>query len=52
MKYATAKFWSFVAFILIGWAVGLVIEQVFPSIVAGTGVGILAIITISLFIED
>jgi hypothetical protein len=37
------KFWSFIAFVLIGFSVGLYTSQLIPSIIGGIGVGLLSI---------
>jgi hypothetical protein len=43
------KFWAFVGFVLLGLSVGLFVDRVLPSLIGGVGVGILAVVCISLF---
>ncbi|WP_349409853.1 hypothetical protein [Pseudalkalibacillus sp. SCS-8] len=40
------KVWSFIAFVLLGFSFGLYIDNPFPGILGGIGIGLLSVITL------
>lgn len=42
------KFWSFSAFLILGFGVGLYVDNPFPGILFGLGIGLLSVVFLSM----